>query len=51
MDINKNQKFAVSRRRKSGGKSFYTKRRFRGNQYTKMITLSNELNKFVSASF
>ena len=57
MNVNKKQKFAVSRRRKSGGTSLYTKRRFKGNRYTKSVdtndkALSNEhVDKFVSASY
>ena len=57
MGVNKKQKFAVSRRQKSGGTSLYTKRRFKGNRYTKSAnindkTLSNEhVDNFVSASY
>ena len=57
MDVNKKQKFAVSRRRKRGATSLDTKRRFKGNRYTKLAstndkTLSNEhVDNFVSSSY
>ena len=53
---NKKQKFAASRRRK-GGLSLYTKRRFQGNRYTKSAstnenTSSNEqVDSYLSASY
>ena len=56
MDGNKKQKFAASRRRKSGS-SLYTKRRFQGNRYTKSAgtnenTSSNEqVDRYLSASY
>ena len=57
MDVNKKQKFAVSRRRKSGGTSLHSKRRFKGNWHTKLAntndkTLSNEhVDNFASSSY
>ena len=36
MDVNKKEKFAVCRGRRSGGTSLYTKRRFKGNRYAKL---------------
>ena len=36
MDVNKKEKFAVCRGRRSGGTSLYAKRRFKGNRYTKL---------------
>ena len=56
MDGNKKQRFAASRRRKSGS-SLYTKRRFQGNRYTKSASTnenssSNEqVDRYLSASY
>ena len=55
MDKKKKQKFAASRRKKSGG-SLHTKRKCQGNRYTKLansngMILSNEqVDNFLSAS-